>query len=282
MTGKNTTSTGFTVPRIGLLDVETAPLNADVWGLFDQNVGLNQINTEWSILSYTVKTLSPGALTQSDRLRKAQCQYYDTSTAEGGPRDDRELCQKLWQELHDYDILIAHNGDRFDLRKIRARLIIHGMQPPAPVRTIDTLKIARGAAAFTSNKLEWLARYLSRMQKSSHKKFPGHSLWTECLKGNPEAWKEMRAYNVPDVLSMEEVYLRLRPWAKNHPNVAAYYSDDKVRCPVCGSAHVTQDGRSHSNVSVYHRYHCEECGAWSRGRFTTNTSTKRKALLTKE
>lgn len=272
----------FTVARIGLIDIETAPIVGDVWGIFDQNIGLNRINTEWSVLSYTVKTLSPASVGRSMRYRKSLCQYHDTSNAEGGPRDDRELCQKLWQTLHDYDILIAHNGDRFDMRKIRARMIMHGMQPPAPVRTIDTLKMARSAAAFTSNKLEWLARYLSHLQKDGHKKFPGHSLWAECLKGNPEAWRAMREYNIPDVLSMEEVYLRLRPWAKQHPNVAAYYSDEKIRCPVCGSAHVHEDGESVSNTSVYARYHCEECGAWSRGRYTTNSTAKRKALLTKE
>lgn len=139
--------------------------------------------------------------------------------------------------------------------------------------------MARQVAAFTSNKLEWLSTYLSSVAKSKHKAFPGFELWTACLEGNPKAWAAMRKYNIPDVLSTEEVYLKLRPWVRGHTNIAVYTDSEEIACPVCGSHNVKQDGYTYTNVSKYLRYQCGGCGAWSRGRKTVNTLEKRKALL---
>ena len=261
----------MTGPRIGLIDIETAPLAARVWGLFDQNVGLNQITTEWSVLSFCFKPLGGG---------RGNIVYMDTSS-KADPRDDYDLCGKLWEILHEYDILIAQNGKRFDLRKIRARLIMHGFPPHSPVKIEDTMLMARQVAAFTSNKLEWLTTYLSKQQKSKHKDFPGFELWAECLAGNPKAWAAMKKYNIPDVTTMEDVYMRLRPWVRGHTNVAVYTDDERMACPVCGSTKLKQDGFTYTNVGKYHRYQClgTKCGAWSRSRHTVNTKEKRKALL---
>lgn len=260
----------MTGPKIGLIDIETAPLDAYVWGLFDQNVGLNQIKQEWALLSYCYKPLGGN---------KKSIVYSDNRDA-ADPRDDSRLVNELWQIMHENDVLIAQNGKRFDKRKIMARLILSGKTPPSPVKIEDTMLMARQVAAFTSNKLEWLSTYLSKVKKSSHKEFPGFELWSECLKGNPRAWNAMRKYNIPDVLSMEEVYLKLRPWVSGHTNVAVYTDDEHIACPVCGSEHVHQDGYSYTQVGKYNRYQCDNCGAWSRDRYTLNSIAKRKSLLT--
>lgn len=256
-------------PKIGLIDIETAPIEGRVWGLFDQNIALNQITSEWAILSFVFKELGKP---------KKSLVYLDTSAKED-PRDDRDLCLALWNIIHEYDILIAQNGKRFDKKKIYARMIMHGFKPPSPVKIEDTMLMARQVAAFTSNKLEWLSAYLSKVQKSKHKDFPGFELWSECLAGNPKAWAAMRKYNIPDVLSMEQVYLTLRPWVKGHSNVAVYSDGEKIACPVCGSHKVEQDGHSFTNVGKYLRYRCGGCGSWSRSRYTLNTIGKRKSIL---
>lgn len=261
----------MTGPKIGLIDIETAPLEARVWGLFDQNIGLNQKTAEWSVLSFCFIPLR-------DKLRMADILYMDTSDKED-PRDDYSLCAVLWQIMHEYDVLIAQNGKRFDLRKMRARLIMHGFPPPSPVKVEDTMLMARSVAAFTSNKLEWLAEFLSSVKKSKHKEFPGFELWAECLAGNPKAWLAMKKYNIPDVVSMREVYLKLRPWVRTHTNVAVYTDSIDPACPVCGSENLKQDGYSYTNTGKYNRFHCQGCGAWSRDRFAINSRAKRKSLL---
>ena len=257
----------MTQAKIGLIDIETAPLRANVWGLFDQNVSINQIDTEWCILSYCVKPLGG---------KKGSIVYNDNR---GHPRDDTQLVTELHGILHEYDFLIAHNGKRFDMRKIRARMILHDMPPPAPCQIIDTMLMARQVAAFTSNKLEWLSTYLSTAQKSKHKEFPGFELWTECLADNPKAWDAMKKYNIADVPSMEQVYLKLRPWVSGHPNVAAFTDSEVIACPKCGSPEVVKDGVHHTNVSEYNRYRCLSCGGWSRDRYTINSKAKRRSLL---
>ena len=257
-------------PKIGLIDIETAPIEGRVWGLFDQNVGLNQITQEWAILSFAFKEL---------HAPKKSIIYMDTFDKED-KRDDLEVCAKLWELIHEYDIFIAQNGKRFDKRKIYARLIMHGFPPPSPVKIEDTMLMARQVAAFTSNKLEWLTTYLTKISKSKHKEFPGFELWSEYLAGNPRARAAMKKYNIPDITSMEELYLRLRPWVRGHSNVAVYTDDEHLACPVCGSHKVEEDGFMFTNVGKYPRYHCNGCGAWSRGRRTVNSLSKRKSLLT--
>lgn len=257
-------------PKIGLIDVETAPMEANVWGLFDQNVGLNQIITEWTLLSFCLKPLHGP---------RKSIEYRDNRDA-ASPRDDSALLHRLWEIMHEYDILIAQNGKRFDKKKIIARLILAGYSPPSPVRIEDTMLMAKQVASFTSNKLEWLTTYLSDEKKSNHKEFPGFELWKECLAGNPRAWAAMKKYNVKDVTSMEDVYLKLRPWVRGHQNIAVFGDSEKMMCPVCGSHKLRADGYSYTGVGQYRRYQCRACGSWSRSRFTLNTVGKRKSLLT--
>lgn len=258
-------------PKIGLIDIETAPITGATWGLFDQNIGLNQIQEEWSILSYCFKPLGGG---------KNSVEYRDTS-AESNPRNDVVLVHRLWELCNEYDVLVAHNGKRFDMKKMRARFLLLGLKPHSPVKVEDTLLFAKHVAAFTSNKLEWLSTYLSSVQKGKHRDFPGYELWAECLKGNPKAWKAMKKYNIPDVISMEEVYMKLRPWVRGSVNVAVYSDDEEVCCPVCGSTTVVEEGFQYTQTGKYLRYHCmsEQCGAWSRSRYTVNTKGKRHSLL---
>lgn len=257
-------------PRILSLDIETSPVMGYVWSLWKQNVGLNQIAKEWCILSFCAKWLG------DDRVI-----YHDTSQ-QRNKEDDKHLVRKLWRLLDRADIVVAQNGVRFDVKKINARFILLGMPPPSPFRVVDTMLEARKNFGFTSNKLEWLTDKLcTTHKKQKHKKFPGFELWRECLSGNPEAWAEMREYNVDDVLSLEELYLVMRPWMSGHPNVGNY--DDKPgngpKCPHCGSTNVRRKGLRHTQVGQYPRYHCQGCGAWSRGRLTTNTKAHKANLL---
>lgn len=254
-------------PKIVTLDIETCPLQSYTWGLWKQNVGLNQIGTEWSILSASWRWLG-----------SKKVEYIDVSANED-VRDDSNVLAALWEVLDQADIVIAQNGVRFDVKKINARLVMAGFGPYTPIKVVDTLLAAKAHFGFTSNRLEWMSSHLTNQPKSKHAKFPGFELWLECLAGNPEAWKEMRKYNQQDIIATEEVYLKLRPWIVGHPNVAQYYDDDAMRCPKCGSLGVEDVGFVHTQASTYHRYQCADCGGFSRSRYTVNSKTKRKALL---
>ena len=239
--------------RILTLDIETAPIEAYTWGLWDQNVGLEQIKTEWSILSYAAKWLDSKKIIYADTGGRGARKC----------RDDKKLVAELWKLLDEADIVVAQNGARFDIKKINARLIMHGHGPYSPVRIIDTLSVAKKHFGFTSNKLAWMSKYLTSTKKSQHKKFPGFDLWKGCLADNPKAWAEMKKYNKLDVIATEELYLKLRPWISNHPNLNMYSIREGVKCPKCNSANLQSRGSMVTQTGKYQRLQCQGCGGWT-------------------
>ena len=257
-------------PRIVTLDIETAPLNVYCWGLWDQNIGLEMIKNEWSILSFSAKWLD----------KKAADFKSTGGRGSGRVRDDKTLCRDLWLLLDKADIVITQNGNAFDIRKINARLIMQGHPPYSPIKVIDTCTVAKRQFGFTSNKLKWLSENVNQDKvKDEHKAFPGFELWAECLKDNPKAWAEMKKYNCLDVLATEELYLKMRPWIVGHPNVAAYADNDEMACPKCGSTKVQKRGLAFTQTGEYHRIQCFGCGGWSRSRYTINSKEQRENLL---
>lgn len=243
--------------KILTLDIETAPLESYHWGLWDQNIGLEQIKTEWSILAYCAKWLGKKGLIYKDVREQVDM------------RKDHVLLQNLWKLLDEADIVIGQNVKRFDLKKINARMVMAGMPPYSPVRVIDTLDVAKKRFAFTSNKLQWTSQHLTDTPKLEHRKFPGFILWAECLKGNLDAWKEMEKYNKRDVVSTEAYYLRIRPWIENHPNLGVYRTKQPREahvCPACDSTNTQKRGVQVTQAFQYDRYQCQACGSWSRAR----------------
>lgn len=255
-------------PKIITLDIETSPIEAFVWGLWKQNIGLKQIKSDWSVMAYAAKTLG-----------QKEVRYADTEK-EADVKDDSALMALIWAELDAADIVVTQNGKHFDHRKINARFITLGMPPPSPYKMIDTKVEASKVAMFTSNKLEWLADILTDAPKDSHKQFPGFELWRECMAGNPKAWAVMRKYNPKDVIATERLYLRLRPYMQQHPNVAVYDDESETTsCPSCGGTRLQRRGFYFTDTGRYQRFSCNACGSWSRDRYTSNTLAKRKSLL---
>lgn len=254
--------------RMLTLDIETAPIMANVWALWDQNVGLNQINSDWHLLSFAAKWLGEDKVIYADQRGRRN------------KENDLRLLKILWKLLDEADIVIGHNAKRFDVKKINARFLLAGMKPPSPYKVVDTMIIAKSQFMFTSNKLEFLTDKLNvKYKKLPHGKFPGFALWKAVMADKPGAWEEMEEYNKYDVLSTEELYLILRPWDRQHPNLATYDQEDEgYVCPVCGSSDLWKRGFHHTNTGIFQRYQCS-CGAWSHDRTNASTKTKRKATL---
>lgn len=257
------------MPRVITLDIETSPILAYCWGLFKQFIHINQIHTDWTILSFSYKVLGE---------RKV---YHHNTGGRGAAkvRDDKALLKLLWGVLDEADVVIAQNGVKFDVKKINSRFLAHDLTPPTPYKVIDTMLAAKAIAGFSSNRLAWLSEILTDTPKSQHKAFPGFELWLECLADNPKAWAEMKKYNDIDIVATEKVYLRLRPFIIGHPNVAAYSDIDTTQCPKCGSINLQARGRAFTQTGEYRRYQCKSCGGWARSRYTANSITKRRALL---
>jgi len=260
--------------KILTIDVETSPVEAYVWGLWDQNIPIDFIKTDWTIFSWAAKWLGKRAVLYKDTGGRGVDKV----------RDDKPILKGLRDLLDEADIVVAQNGKKFDVRKINARLIQHGISPPSPYRVVDTMLVARKYFAFTSQKLAWTAQLLTDTTKDKHKKFPGFELWQECLKNNAAAWAEMKKYNIKDVRATEKVYLKLRPWIENHPNLGVYQDSDKPVCPKCGSTHVVGHKKRFSvkQQGTYVQYQCSDCGGYCRGKVMQLPLGKRRSLLVPE
>jgi len=254
--------------NILILDIETSPIISYTWGLFDQNVGLNQVLQDWNILSYAAKILG------EDKI------YYADQSKAKDIHNDKTLLEGLWKLLDKADIVIGQNSVGFDVKKIKSRMIIHGMKPPSGFKQIDTMLIAKKHFNFTSNKLEYLSKTLcAKHKKLTHKKFAGFELWKECLKGNKAAWAEMKTYNIADVLSTEELYLKLQPF-DNSLNYNLYTDTESTICS-CGSTDFHKNGYAYTSMGKFQRYSCKHCNAEVRGKNNLFSKEKKASLRPK-
>jgi RNase_H superfamily len=235
--------------KILLLDIETAPNLSYVWGMWEQNV--IEVEQHWYVLSFSYKWFGQKKINT--------CALPDFVTYHKSKEDDSSLIKALHCLLNEADVVICHNGDRFDIRKSNARFIVHALPPPSPYKTIDTLKIAKKHFAFDSNKLDSLGAYLGVGRKIAHTGY--RNLWLQCMAGDPVAWAKMRRYNERDVQLLERVYMRLRPWASTpsqHPNLTLWTRD--AGCPICQCKKIESKGWRYAPTGRRRRFLCHGCG----------------------
>ena len=265
---KNTAPEGM--PKILVLDIETAPVRAFVWRLWKENIGINQIDGDWYMLCWAAKWFGADEI-YSDAIINHKKLY------RRNPESDSKILPPLWELLDEADFVVTHNGNRFDLPKINSRFVYNGEIPPSPYKSVDTCAIAKTRFGFTSNKLAYLSEHLGVGEKIDT---GGFELWAQCLQGDPTAWKEMIEYNINDVRILEGIYEILRPWATTHPNFALYVDDTNPMCTVCGSPNLIKDGFSYTTVGKFQGYKCKDCGKNMRGRYSLLTKEEKKSLLT--
>ena len=241
--------------KIVIWDIETSFISTYVFGLKHNDfIPFDNIIDDWFIICASWMELG-------DKKAKSIDITLDKKRFNKNHKDDYIVVKKLREVLIDADLVIAHFGDKFDLPKLNARLIYHGLDPLPPIKTLDTKKEVARIASFTSNKLDYLAQHL----KLGKKMDTDAELWRQCTQGNTNAIKKMVAYNRVDVEMLKKVYLRLRRYFKRHPIL---FIDSPV-CPVCGSKHYQQRGTFITITMRYKRYQCQDCGHWFKERVST-------------
>lgn len=235
-------------PKILTVDIETAPMKAHIWGIWKQNIPFSQLEAGWFMICWSAKWLN------NDKV------YSGVLTSkEAKKQDDKRICQDLWKMLDEAEIVIAHNGGRFDIPRINTRFITHGLSRPSTYKLIDTLTVARKQFSFTSNRLDDLAKHF----KLAGKIKTDFGLWEGSVNGNEESLGKMSLYCDQDVRLLENVYLKLLPWIPNHPNIGLYFDTTEHICPNCGSTDLTEGKPYYTTVGRYQTFRCK-CGAISR------------------
>ena len=251
-------------PKILIMDIETAPLKGYVWRLWKEDVGFHRLISDWFMLTWSAKWLFTSTV-QSDKL----------TSEEVKKEDDGRLVKGLWKLIDEADIVITHNGDRFDIPKMNSRFIVNKLPPTSPYKSIDTKKIASRQFGFSSNKLDALALQFGFKPKLD----TSFDLWKKCMEGDEESLSYMEEYNQHDVELLEEVYLKLRPWIKGHPNMGLYMELDTPVCTNCGSSNLTYiDKFYYTNTGKFETFRCE-CGAIGRRRLNSFDKEQKENLL---
>lgn len=226
--------------RVLILDIETSPNVIYAWGKYEQNA--IEIIKNRKILSMAYKWLGE----KTTHVISCRDLRY------------RDLIKRIHDVLSEASIVVAHNGDKFDIRRINTEFVIQKLPPPPPYRTVDTRKIAKSIAGFNSNSLSDLAKDMGLGKKAKH---AGFDTWKGCMSGDRRSWDTLLKYNKQDVILLEKVYLRLRGWAKNHPNL-----DPEIpNCPACRSNRAQSRGYERTLRGRFSRLQCQDCGKWRRG-----------------
>ncbi|MFA6213483.1 MAG: ribonuclease H-like domain-containing protein [Candidatus Obscuribacterales bacterium] len=232
-------------PNILFFDIETLPIICYTWGIWEQNVLLENIIKDWCVLSWSANWEGDERIFGDILAPK-----------EAMARNDERLLGGMWKLLDRADIVVSQNGKRFDHKKLNARFIHYKNTPPAPYRIIDTLAVAKSVAGFTSNKLDWLAQETGVETRKSE---TGMELWRKCDAGDSESLAKMLEYNLGDVLELKQVYTELRPWIVNHPNINMYMDVPSNACPVCGGG-LVDIGRYPTQNRKARSVRCCDCG----------------------
>jgi hypothetical protein len=243
------------VMKILLLDIESSPNTAHVWGLWQQNVSINQLMESSYVLCYAAKWLGDKEV------------IFD-SVHQSKPKT---MLKGIHGLLDSADAVVHYNGTKFDIPTLNKEFLLHSFNPPSPYKQIDLLRVVRSNFRFPSNKLDYVAQRLNLGKKHEHE---GHELWVKCMNGDKDAWKRMEKYNIQDVVLLESLYGALRPWIKSHPNYNLF-SDDHV-CPNCGSSSLQRRGTAISATGTYQRYQCRSCGTWSQSTKSIKSSVEVK------
>jgi len=233
--------------KVGFTDVETTPILAWTWKLWQPIIGINQIVQPTRVMCHAIRW---------EGQKRAQ---FDAEWLDGG----REAyLGRLWKMLDEADVLVHWNGKSFDTPHILRELKEAGFDPPSPFRQLDLMLGVKKVFRFESNKLDYVSQRLLDDSKTDH---TGFQLWLDVMAGDEKARRLMAKYNRQDVDLLVGHYEELKAWIPLPIN-RSVVDGDGTGCPACGSKDLIKRGYAYTARSKYQRYVCGECGKWVKGK----------------
>lgn len=230
-------------PKVLTLDIETSPAIVMAWGLWDQNIGTNQIVEPSRVICFAAKWLDAKAV-------MFHSEHHDTRA---------DMVAAAWRLLDEADVLVTYNGPAFDVKHLQREFLLAGLGPPSPWVDIDLLAVARRRFKFLSNKLGYVTDTLGLPTKLET---GGMQLWTDVLAGDAKAWATMRRYCKRDVVTTEILYqfLRKQGWI-TVPHLGQW-TGDRECCPSCGGSDLDLVGIVYGKATAYPKLRCQTCGGY--------------------
>lgn len=238
------------MPKLLFIDIETTPIKALLWSLFNNHVvSIDQIEEPHSVLCFSYKWQGDKDVT------------IVTSKYREGPQFDR-MIKKAYALLGEADMVCHFNGQSFDIPRLNTQFVKLGLTPPPPIPQIDLKKVVMGKFDMTSSKLAFVGPYLKIGAKIANE---GWSLWRGCLNNDVDSWTKMIRYCKQDVALLERLYNRVLPWIDNHPHLQLYSGKKGLVCRNCNSSNVQSRGYRATVAYLYQQFRCNACGRWGKG-----------------
>lgn len=234
--------------KILVFDLETTASVGEFFGKkYETNIV--RILEDSRIISFSAKWVG-----EKEFITKSWIDYKGRNIEER----EKKLVKELYLLMKDATHILGQNSDNFDLKLANSRFLHFGFDPLPPIKQMDTKKMVKKSFLLPSYSLDDMCRYFNLPQKVKH---DGYDMWVRCLALEKKAHKEMKEYNQHDTYITEQLYLKVRPWVKNHPNLGLYYG--KIVCPKCGQAKLTRAGKHYTLTKEYMRFRCNGCHGWS-------------------
>lgn len=234
--------------KILYFDIETTLAKSYHWGQWQQNLSVKQQIQESHMLSHAWAwgdgEVFSSVLTPEEVLNQ----------------DDERIVYEIWSLLDNCDVVVAHNGKRFDVKKVNGYFLKYGLPKPSSYKVIDTLEIAKKHFNLPFKSLEYLAKFLNVELKQDS---GGIQTWIDCDRGDPEALATMEFYNRGDVVTLREIHNKLKGWDNNGVNIALYNDNHDALCTHCGSDDISviTDKFAYTPNRKYQMFRCNSCQA---------------------
>ena len=148
--------------KVLFLDIETAPNKVYCWGLWNQNISINQIVEPGYTICFAAKW---------ENSKKI---HFHSMQKNGIKRMVKEA-HKLLEEA---DAVVHYNGKKFDIPTLNREFLLAELQPPSGYSEVDLYSAVKKKFRFASNKLDYVSSELGIGNKVQHK---GMGLWTDCM-----------------------------------------------------------------------------------------------------
>jgi DNA polymerase elongation subunit (family B) len=232
-----------TIPRILTYDIETSPIKAYTWQLWDATISPDMVIEPSRVLCFAAKWY--------DQAKVIYHAEWDDSHA--------AMVQHAWELLDAADIVVTYNGVGFDDKHLAREFLMAGLGPPSPWQAVDLLKVARQRFKFPSNRLGQVGQTLGIGAKLET---GGWKLWQDVMDGDEKARAKFGRYCRQDVKLTEALFDVLAPWIKGIPH-AGLWNGDMACCYNCGSDDLRVAGVAYTKTAAYLRAACA-CGAWNK------------------
>lgn len=233
----------------------------------------------WDLNAFKNRRIHPDYVVSWPRTICIAWRVYGTKkvefVAEWQPGGAEAMLLAAWEVYDRAEIVVGHNVDRFDGRALQTGWLEMGLPMPSPVKTVDTLKVARKHFSMESNTLDAICRRLGIAHKTDKYDV---QVAKAAVDGHVPSQRRIKAYNVGDIYASEALYDRLRGRIPNHPHVTSGNALDVISCNQCNGRNLERNGIKLAQQITYLLYRCQGCGANVQGTRHSRAATTRGAV----